>query len=210
MVQPPVPVPSRRPRKRRVLALLLAAPLLGAAAAEPPSLPRLVDNERGTHVSLSIPGFVIRLAGRLAPIDDAPATEAIRHVRGLRLEVREGAYYPEDGLAEIRRVSALRARQGYEPLLTVRGPEEDVAVLARIDRRDRIRSVAVLVADGESWADIRLRTRIGAEDLGALLQAAGVGPERLGLDGAALDVADGESADEGVGTAAGEAPSAEG
>lgn len=184
-------------RKRYSLALLLVltVPILGivlGAAAAGPAGPRIVDNERGSHIALSIPGFLIRAAGRWIP--DAPdeARTVLRQVRGIRIEVREGGYHPgfaadpdafNAQAAEKAFAQALAEmeRGDYEPMMLVQSADEHIAIHAVVDRKDRIRKLAILADDGESFIQMRLRTKLGAAELGELLEATGFDKDRIGL-----------------------------
>ncbi len=181
--------PSGRKRRSLALLLILAVPVLGfmlGAAAAGPAGPRIVDNDQGTHIAFSVPGFLVRAAARWIP--DAPdeARVLMRHVRGLRVEVREGDYHPARGDAAaagqaFARTLAQRERQGYTPLMRVRSADERIAVDAVLGRGDRIRKLAITADDGESFVQLRLKTNIGPEALGEVLEATGFDRKRMGL-----------------------------
>ena len=72
-----------------LLALLLSAPVF-MAATQPDIIPRIQDNDKGTRVSLWIPGFLVRLGGRLAGEEMDPEVQRIvRKTGSIRVEVSE-------------------------------------------------------------------------------------------------------------------------
>ncbi|MEM6700966.1 MAG: DUF4252 domain-containing protein [Bacteroidota bacterium] len=121
-------------------------------------------------VSVSIPGFLIRLGVSIASLE--AEDEAERVALEIVKDVRRAKILAGDDL-RIRRseiqglVSDLRA-EGFEELMTVKSEGSTVDIIIR-ERKDIIRNIVLIVNDDGEFALISLKTRLYLEDLTYLI-----------------------------------------
>ena len=146
--------------------------------------PQIKAGENGTKVSLWIPGFLVKFGARFVPDEQAPVRDLVRKLGSLRVYVVDGSWYERsvegDDFESSRR--ALE-RDGYVPMMTLQSDEERVFLGVRIDKRERIRRLGVVVDDGESFVRVRLKCKLEADDFAGLMDSGLIdGLDRIPVD----------------------------
>ena len=145
--------------------------------AQPREIESLYQRYRGEQgvVSVYLPGFVMRLAGAIADLENEER-ELLRSIRSLRvLTIEEPGRYPHTDF--VREAKLMKLPSGYQTMVEVNSEGEHVRILAR-EKRGRVRDLLILVG-GEENTMVYIRGRMNADLFGALAGITGI--EEAGL-----------------------------
>jgi hypothetical protein len=140
--------------------------------AQPAGIESLYYNYKGEEgvVALRIPGFVMRLAGSIADLDQEEK-QLLRSLRSIQiLTIEESDLYP--GVNFTEEVNLNRMHGGYQLLLEVHDGEEDVVIAAR-EKNGKVTDLIVLVGGSDNTM-VHVRGRMDSDLLENLAEVAGV------------------------------------
>jgi len=157
--------------KRLILSLTII--LAGLSLfAQPDGFDRLYYQYRGEEgvVALRVPGFVMKLAGSIADLDNDERA-LLRSLRSVRvLTIEEPYRYP--GLNFAEEISHSMLSNQYRLLMEVHDGEEDVIIAVR-EKRGKVRDLVVVVG-GDDNVLVHVRGRMESDLLENLARVAGV------------------------------------
>lgn len=133
---------------------------------------RLYSTYKGEEgvVALRIPGFLMKLAGSIADLDQAEK-QLLRSLQSVTiLTVEEPNLYPDLNFTE--EINLISMRDGYRMLLEMHEDEEDVVILAR-EKNSRIKDLIIVVGGHENVL-VQVRGRMNGDLLGNLSRVAGI------------------------------------
>lgn len=157
--------------KKYVISLLLVCSTL-AISAQPDGFDRLYYTFKGEAgvVAFRVPGFLMKFAGMCAGLDHSER-QLLRSLRSVRiLTIEEQDRY--SGVNFAREVDAMHMRDGYQLLLEVHEPDEDVIISAR-ERNGKITDLIVVVGGSENTL-VHVKGRMNCDLLENLSEVAGV------------------------------------
>jgi hypothetical protein len=157
--------------KRLILSLTIT--LAGLSLfAQPDGFDRLYYQYRGEEgvVALRVPGFVMKLAGSIADLDNDERA-LLRSLRSVRvLTIEEPYRYP--GLNFAEEISHSMLSNQYRLLMEVHDGEEGVIIAVR-KKRGKVRDLVVVVG-GDDNVLVHVRGRMESDLLENLARVAGV------------------------------------
>jgi len=165
--------------KKLVISLLLVCSTL-AISAQPDGFERLYYTYKGEAgvVAFRVPGFLMKFAGMCAGLDHSER-QLLRSLRSVRiLTIEEQDRYA--GVNFAREVDATRMRDGYQLLLEVHEPDEDVIITAR-ERNGKITDLIVIVGGSDNTL-VHVKGRMNCDLLENLSEVAGVKELRYTAD----------------------------
>lgn len=125
---------------------------------------RFSDAASGTKISVWIPGFLIKMAAGFIE-EDEDVKDLIRQIGSVSVTVLEGSYYFEKNFGWVnRKVKGLKKHK-MESLVKIQSGNELVEINMRVNKRQVIKRIAILVDDGKAFVLLNLRCRIQLEDL---------------------------------------------
>lgn len=143
-----------------------------ALFAQPAGFDRLYYQYKGEEgvVAIRIPGFVMKLAGSLADLDQEEKA-LLRSLRSVTvLTIEESHLYPGVNFTEEINLSGMN--HGYKLLMQVHEGEEDVIIAAR-EQKGKLRDLIVVVGGKENVL-VHVRGRMDSDLLENLSKVAGV------------------------------------
>jgi len=158
-------------KKILFLTTLLTLSIAAVQAADP-------EPEESTSINLWIPGLFVKWVAGIADDhlkgEEAAALELVQHLGSMTVCVREGAAYTAGTDKKIARKLDRLDRREYTELLTVRTDEEQVNIAVRINKREKIKGLALLVDEKENTlVYVHLRCRISAQELTHIIDKMG-------------------------------------
>ena len=160
-----------KPMKKYIISLLLACSTL-AISAQPAGMERLYYTYKGEEgvVAFRVPGFLMKFAGMCAGLDHSER-QLLRSLRSVRiLTIEDQDLYSGVNFAE--EVDAARMRDGYQLLMEVHEPDEDVIISAR-ERNGKITDLIVIVGGSENTL-VHVKGRMNCDLLESLSEVAGL------------------------------------
>jgi hypothetical protein len=140
--------------------------------AQPAGFDRLYYQYKGEEgvVALKIPGFVMKLAGSIADLDqeEKALLKSIRSVTVLTIE--ESHLYPDVNFVE--EINLSHKNNNYKLLMEVHDADEDVIIAARV-KNGKLRDLIVVVGGDENVL-VHVRGRMESDLLENLAEVAGV------------------------------------
>ena len=156
---------------KNLLLLLIILPVI--SVAENRKTYGANSDRESTKISLYIPGFLIKAgAWFVSKEKDAQAKCALKKLRSISLVIREGEAYEAYKSSEKydKKITKLQ-RQHFESLVEVKGEDTNASVFIRLNKKQEIRQLAVIVNDGDnSFVFARLRCSFSMSDVKNLLQ----------------------------------------
>ena len=157
--------------KKLILSALILA--LGLSLfAQPAGFDRLYYSYKGEEgvVAIRIPGFLMRLAGSIADLDQEEK-QLLRSLRSVTvLTIEDAELYPDVNFTE--EVNLTNMRGGFKLLLEVHDGEEDVMIAAR-EKNGKIKDLIVVVGGDENVL-VHVRGRMESDLMENLAEVAGV------------------------------------
>lgn len=152
-----------------VFALLTTTSFAGSPNEEPG------NRGESTRLSLYIPGFLVKAAAGFMDEKDRETKDALKNLRSISITVREGNAYKEYFAKRYEKKMEKLERQHFENLVSVRDADEKVSIQLRVNRKDKIRQVAIIADDGNSeFVFLRVRCNVTQDDLQEWLGATGI------------------------------------
>jgi len=146
--------------------------IISGIYAQPIQFDNIYNSYRGEDgvVALYIPGFICKLAGAIADVEN-DERELLRSIRSIRILAVEDSYLNREvNFAED--FNTKRLEKKYTTLLQVHEENEDVLILAR--EKNRSIQELVIVVGGEENALICIKGRMNKDLLHVLSDATGI------------------------------------
>ena len=165
----------RNPKTKKMKKLILSSLIVAFSVtlfAQPAGFDKLYYSYKGEEgvVALKIPGFVMKLAGRIADLD-REEKQLLRSIRSVTvLTIEEADLYP--GVNFTEEVNLSHMKGGYKLLLEVHDGNEDVIIAAR-EKKGKLTDLIVVVG-GEENVLVRVRGRMNSNLLENLAEFAGI------------------------------------
>ena len=152
-----------------LLCLILFGAELQAQSSEFDELYSAFRGEDGV-VSLTVPGFLCRMAGNIADLEQEEQ-ELLRSIQSVKLLVIENPEINKQiNLARV--LSRVEPDKGVVPLLQVHDSHEDILILAK-EENERISELYVVVG-GEENVMIRIKGRMDRDLMKSLFEVTGI------------------------------------
>ncbi len=129
------------------------------------------DDKGGTKLKLWIPGFLVKIAGKVADnqIEEIDGN-MLKHFGSITICVREGKRYSPDTDKKINRKLGRLEKKNYEELLSVNSSITNVSLQVKENTRGIIKRFVVLVDEpGETYVYLKINCRIKANKLPELI-----------------------------------------
>jgi len=146
---------------KKLLILLFAASLtLASCTDNPPGVNKafLKYGHKGGITSVTVPGFVIRLAASFADIEDEEK-ELLRSIDKVKVLAVDDHYLNEEIDLHGEFYNSINRDGEFEELLAVRDASENVTIFGKMDDRDIIREMVILVG-GDDNALVYIKGRL--------------------------------------------------
>jgi len=155
-------------RLKLILMVLLLMPMVSSTAQKNPDKFINYLKKSDSAVALTLPGWVIKLTGKLASsdIDDDEAAmirELTGHIRKIRFVVNESV--PDDYNERLARLKSKLLSDGYESLIEVRDNGSDVNLLASFDGNTIKKLVISVLEDDNTVVFFNIKSNIDMDRL---------------------------------------------
>ena len=130
------------------------------------------DGDRGTKVSLWIPGFAFKVGSWFVPKhEDRELKYLLKKIKSLKIKVREGEHYRTAMNGEFQKINDRLIKKNFEELLTVHNEDANVVIKLKEKSNGNISDFVVLVDDQEeTFAYIKMKCNLSMKDISKLMK----------------------------------------
>ena len=130
------------------------------------------SGDKGTKVSLWIPGFAFKMGSWFVPKHEEPELKyLLKKIKSLKVKVREGEHYKTAMTKEFHRLNNKLIKQNFEELITVNDEEAKVVVKLKEKANGNISDFVVLVDDREeAFVYVKMKCNLSMKDISKLLK----------------------------------------
>jgi phosphoglycolate phosphatase-like HAD superfamily hydrolase len=158
---------------KRVLIMILTALLALPAWAQEDAmkdLPGYVDfGQLGEifgepSVQIAVGQSLLNMVSALSSSEDPEAAELFKRLQGVRIQVFETAGLTEGATDHVKRVGSALSAQGWESVVTVNSPEEQVRIFMKING-DMVEGITVMAVEEDEAAFINVIGNLNPAEL---------------------------------------------
>lgn len=152
--------------KHLLLILAMTIPIVASAAPSGGPVPTLKPEEKGTHISLWVPGLLIKTAAKLVEGEDKQAAELLRNFGTTSIKVMEGASL-DDAKYERKmdRIKRRMDRRNYKNLIEVQTPEETIRISYKDRWPGRGQKLVITVLEDDTFVYLKTRCKLSFQQL---------------------------------------------
>ena len=106
-------------------------------------------------VEIAVGQTLLNMVSAFAASEDPEAAQLFKRLQGVRIQVFEIAALPEGALDHVNAVAASLSKSGWEPVVKVSSPDEQVRIFMKING-DRFEGITVMAVDEQEAAFINV------------------------------------------------------